>query len=134
MAEIDKALPNVEQTVNIPSPDDIEVAEQEEESTQEDGSPDVQENEDGSVDINFEPGSVNPGQDEGHFANLAELLPDDVLDPLGHEMSENYMDYKSSRKDWEQSYVKGLDLLGFKYEESTQPFKGASGADRKSVV
>jgi len=128
MAEIDKALPNVEQTVNIPSPDDIEVAEQEEESTQEDGSPDVQENEDGSVDINFEPGSVNPGQDEGHFANLAELLPDDVLDPLGHEMSENYMDYKSSRKDWEQSYVKGLDLLGFKYEESTQPFKGASGA------
>ena len=128
MAEIDKALPNVEQTVNIPSPDDIEVAEQEEESTQEDGSPDVQENEDGSVDINFEPGSVNPGQDEGHFANLAELLPDDVLDPLGHEMSENYTDYKSSRKDWEQSYVKGLDLLGFKYEESTQPFKGASGA------
>ncbi len=128
MAEIDKALPNVEQTVNIPSPDDIEVATQEEEATQEDGSPDVQENEDGSVDINFEPGSVNPGQDEGHFANLAELLPDDVLDPLGHEMSENYMDYKSSRKDWEQSYVKGLDLLGFKYEESTQPFKGASGA------
>ena len=128
MAEIDKALPNVEQTVNIPSPDDIEVAEQEEESTQEDGSPDVQENEDGSVDINFEPGSVNPGQDEGHFANLAELLPEDILDPLGHEMSENYMDYKSSRKDWEQSYVKGLDLLGFKYEESTQPFKGASGA------
>ena len=128
MAEIDKALPNVEQTVNIPSPDDIEVATQEEEATQEDGSPDVQENEDGSVDINFEPGSVNPGQDEGHFANLAELLPDDVLSPLGHEMSENYMDYKSSRKDWEQSYVKGLDLLGFKYEESTQPFKGASGA------
>ena len=71
---------------------------------------------------------MNPGQDEGHFANLAELLPDDVLDPLGHEMSENYTDYKSSRKDWEQSYVKGLDLLGFKYEESTQPFKGASGA------
>ena len=79
MAEIDKALPNVEQTVNIPSPDDIEVAEQEDLESQEDGSPDVQENEDGSVDINFEPGSVNPGQDEGHFANLAELLPDDVL-------------------------------------------------------
>ena len=94
MAEIDKALPNVEQTVNIPSPDDIEVAEQEEESTQENGSPDVQENEDGSVDINFEPGSVNPGQDEGHFANLAELLPEDILDPLGHELAENYQDYK----------------------------------------
>jgi len=128
MAEIDKALPNVEQTVTIPSPDDIEVAEQEDLESQEEGSPAVQQNEDGSVDVNFEPGSVNPGEDEGHFANLAELLPEDVLSPLGHELAENYQDYKSSRKDWEQSYVKGLDLLGFKYQESTEPFKGASGA------
>ena len=33
-----------------------------------------------------------------------------------------------SRKDWEDSYTKGLDLLGFKYENPTQPFQGASGA------
>ena len=38
------------------------------------------------------------------------------------------MDYKSSRKDWEQSYIQGLDLLGFKYENRTEPFQGASGA------
>ena len=37
------------------------------------------------------------------------------------------MNYKSSRKEWEDSYVKGLDLLGFKYEDRTQPFEGASG-------
>ena len=37
------------------------------------------------------------------------------------------MNYKSSRKEWEDSYVKGLDLLGFKYEDRTQPFDGASG-------
>jgi len=55
MADIDKVLPNVEQTVNIPSPDDIEVAEQEGLALQEDGSPEVQENEDGSVDVNFDP-------------------------------------------------------------------------------
>jgi hypothetical protein len=38
------------------------------------------------------------------------------------------MDYKASRKDWEQSYKSGLDLLGFKYENRTEPFQGASGA------
>eukprot|EP00487_Bulimina_marginata_P013113 TRINITY_DN9854_c0_g1_i1.p1 TRINITY_DN9854_c0_g1~~TRINITY_DN9854_c0_g1_i1.p1 ORF type:complete len:148 (+),score=13.44 TRINITY_DN9854_c0_g1_i1:48-446(+) len=38
------------------------------------------------------------------------------------------MTYKSARKDWEDSYTKGLDLLGFKYENPTQPFQGASGA------
>ena len=38
------------------------------------------------------------------------------------------MDYKSSRKDWEQAYTTGLDLLGFKYENRTEPFQGAQGA------
>ena len=38
------------------------------------------------------------------------------------------MDYKTSRKDWEQGYIQGLDLLGFKYENRTEPFQGASGA------
>jgi hypothetical protein len=48
--------------------------------------------------------------------------------PLGSELHQNYSDYKSSRKDWEQAYVKGLDLLGFKYEQKSEPFQGASGA------
>ena len=43
-------------------------------------------------------------------------------------MSQNYMDYKGSGKEWEQSYIQGLDLLGFKYENRTEPFQGASGA------
>ena len=38
------------------------------------------------------------------------------------------MDYKASRKEWEQSYTQGLDLLGFKYDNRTEPFQGASGA------
>ena len=59
---------------------------------------------------------------------LADLLPDEVLGDLASTLYENYMQYKQSRKDWEDSYVKGLDLLGFKYENPTQPFQGASGA------
>jgi hypothetical protein len=71
---------------------------------------------------------VNPGQDEGHFANLAELLPDNVIDPLGSKLYTDYSDYKMSRRDWEKAYTSGLDLLGFNYEDRTEPFKGASGA------
>ena len=38
-----------------------------------------------------------------------------------------YESDKMSRKDWEDTYVKGLDMLGFKYEDRTQPFEGAAG-------
>ena len=47
---------------------------------------------------------------------------------MGSELFDNYTQYKTSRKDWEDGYTKGLDLLGFKYEIRTQPFQGASGA------
>ena len=130
MATIDKALPNVKQTLTIPGPEEIQVDEQQRLAEQvESGKPvDVQQNEDGSVDVNFTPGFANAGQDEGHYANLAELLPDDVLDTLGSELHTNYQDYKTSRADWEKSYTNGLDLLGFNYDNRTEPFKGASGA------
>ncbi len=127
MAEIDKALPNVKQTLNIPNPQDVAVAEQEVQQDVE-NPVDVQQNEDGSVDINFDPMVMNPGQDQGHYANLAELLPDDVLDRLGSRLHQDYSDYKTSRKDWERAYTTGLDLLGFNYDDRSEPFKGASGA------
>jgi hypothetical protein len=129
MADIDKSLPNVKQTLNIPNPEEIQIEEEKKLVEQQGDQPvDVQENEDGSVDVDFDPsiGSVEQGND--HFANLAELLPDDVLDPLGNELFNNYTDYKTSRKDWERSYTSGLDLLGFNYDDRTEPFKGASGA------
>jgi hypothetical protein len=123
----DKALPNeVRKEINIPSIEDIQVDLEKE--PVEKGPVEVQENEDGSVDVNFDPRLGSPGEDTGHFANLAELLPDDVLDPLGSKMYENYMDYKNSRKDWERTYTQGLELLGFNYDDRTEPFKGASGA------
>ena len=127
MADVDKALPNVEQTINIPSPEELQV---EIEQTQKDPQApvDLQQNEDGSVDINFDPSQVNLEQGQNHFSNLAELLPDNILTPIGQELSANYQDYKSSRSDWERAYTSGLDLLGFKYENKSEPFKGASGA------
>ena len=130
MADIDKSLPNVEQEIKVPSPEEIEVAQQEEQQkVTEQGEPvEVTENEDGSVDINYDPsiGSVEGGEE--HYANLAEHLPDDVLGRLGSTLYQNYQDYKNSRKDWERGYREGLDLLGFKYDNRTEPFQGASGA------
>ena len=124
MADIDKSLPNEVRTeVEIPAE---EVVEQEE--IVEQGPVEVTPEEDGGATLNFEPGAVNIAGTESHFDNLADILPDDILEPLGNEMVQNYMDYKTSRKDWEQSYIQGLDLLGFKYENRTEPFQGASGA------
>ena len=125
---IDKGLPNVEQTIKLPSPKEVEVEQQKQTAQQMTEPVDIQKNEDGSVDINFDPNAVNPGDDRGHFANLAELLPEDVLSPLGHKLYQDYQDYKTSRKDWERAYTSGLDLLGFNYDDRSEPFKGASGA------
>ena len=128
MAEIDKGLPNTRTKLDIPSEEEIaeEVAVQE--PAEEKGPIEVIPEEDGGVTLDFEPGAINVPGTESHFDNLADLLPDDVLEPIGNDMVQNYMDYKASRKDWEQGYIQGLDLLGFKYENRTEPFQGASGA------
>jgi hypothetical protein len=129
MAEIDKALPNVKTEIKVPG--DEEIVEAQQETIEEQVGPDdvtVTQEEDGGATISFDPEAVNQPGTDGHFDNLAELLPEDVLGRLGSELAANYMQYKSSRKSWEDSYTKGLDLLGFKYENPTQPFQGASGA------
>ena len=82
------------------------------------------EEDDGSVVINPE-----EEQEDGvpFGANLAEFIDDDDLEELSNDLQSGYTSDKSSREEWEQGYVKGLDLLGFKYEERTRPFDGASG-------
>jgi hypothetical protein len=130
MADIDKALPNVEQEINIPSSVEIAEAEEaEQQELEEQGNPvEITENEDGSVDINYDPAIASVANTENHYANLADHLPDDILGRLSSNLFQNYQDYKNSRKEWENSYKTGLDLLGFKYENRTEPFSGASGA------
>jgi len=131
MADIDKALPNeVRKEFDLPSEDEVQEQLAEEVETQEEslGPVDIQENEDGSVDINLDPQAATPEGGDEHYANLADFLPDDVLGRLGSDLNSKYMDYTSSRKEWEKTYTQGLDLLGFKYDNRTEPFQGASGA------
>ena len=127
MADIDKSLPNVKTSITVDPEEEIQIAEQKEVEASEEPV-EVNPQEDGSVEINFDPSKVNIEGTPNHFDNLAELLPEDILDPIGTDLVENYMDYKASRKDWEQAYTTGLELLGFKYEKRTEPFQGASGA------
>ena len=97
MAEIDKALPNVKQTINVPSPEEVAADVQDQQQEEAENQPlEIQPNEDGSVDINFDPSVGSQEQGMDHFANLAELLPDEVLGPIGSELYTSYQDYKAS--------------------------------------
>lgn len=62
-----------------------------------------------------------------HDANLAEYIEEADLQALASELVEDFVSDRESRKDWARSYVKGLDLLGLKIEERTQPWAGAAG-------
>ena len=125
MAEIDKPLPNVdvkdeafvETEVTTPIEDNVKREDVE-----------VTMDEEGGAEVSFDP-STGPLQSTDHFQNLAEVMEDQDLDELGTSLFEKYTEYKESRGDWEQSYREGLDLLGFKYERRTEPFRGASGVN-----
>jgi hypothetical protein len=125
MAEIDKSLPNVADQL---TPGELEV-EQIAQSVEETpaGPTEVTENEDGSVDIDFDPKKAALGATQ-FDSNLAEVIDEQVLNTLGSELYQDIQSYKDSRADWEKAYTQGLDLLGFKYESRTEPFQGASSA------
>jgi len=126
MAEIDKSLPNTKTTIEIPGQTEIEQTIQEE--IQPTDSPvEINMSEDGGAEISFDPSVASIPGGEDHYANLAEFLDESILTDIGSELDEKYNDYRSSRQDWEMAYTNGLDLLGFKYERRTEPFKGASG-------
>ena len=62
-----------------------------------------------------------------HQVNLAEILDNDSLGMLANELMDAYEQDKDSRKDWLDTFTKGLDLLGIKTEEREDPFPGATG-------
>jgi len=129
--KIDKSLTQGPRgSVSIPGEEEItEAVETSIEAEQQAPGPvEVTEQDDGSVEVDFDPNAASPEGGDEHYANLAEFLPDEVLDELGSDLTGKYQEYNASRKDWEQSYAKGLDLLGFKYDMRTEPFQGASGA------
>jgi hypothetical protein len=65
--------------------------------------------------------------DEDFDANLAEYMDDSDLDSLGGDLVEEFDKDIQDRKDWMQTYVEGLKLLGLKYEDRTEPWSGACG-------
>ena len=90
------------------------------------GEIEITPDEDGGVTIDFDPQDQR-GEDEDFFANLAEEMPDRELGRISSELMGEFDSNKAGRQEWEETYSNGLELLGFTYEERTQPFRGASG-------
>jgi len=65
--------------------------------------------------------------EEDFYANLAKDMDERVLTRISNQLITDYKKDKVSRADWEQTYTQGLDLLGFKYQDQTRPFQGATG-------
>lgn len=86
----------------------------------------IEELEDGGVEISF--GPSDDDDEEGEFGeNLAELLDEGVLQDLSGDLVELIETDIGSRKEWADTFVKGMDVLGFKYEERTEPWDDACG-------
>ncbi len=84
---------------------------------------DIEMTEDGGAIVNPE---IMP-PDTGFDGNLAEFIDENDLQVIASELRQSFEDDKSSRQQWEETYTKGLDLLGLNYTERSQPFQGASG-------
>jgi hypothetical protein len=69
-----------------------------------------------------------------HNANLADVLDEDILGEMSSDLISQYEEDNDTRSEWEEGYVKGLDLLGVKYEERSQPFAGASGVTHPLIA
>jgi hypothetical protein len=82
--------------------------------------------EDGGVEVDFEPQDQR-GMNDDFYANLAEEMPDRELGRIASELTSEFDANKASRQEWEDAYANGLELLGFNYNERSEPFRGASG-------
>ena len=78
----------------------------------------------GDMEIEIEPDKES---EDDFNANLAEFIDDDVLQSIAEDLIGDFDEDISSRKDWMQTYVDGLELLGMKIEERTEPWEGACG-------
>ena len=82
---------------------------------------------DGSVVIDFGNNPLVEEEEIAHDANLAEHIDADELDSLASELVDHFQSDRESRGEWASAYIKGMDLLGMKVEERTEPWNGASG-------
>ena len=90
MADIDKTLSELGTSVKIEGPDqEVEIQKQEEAAKQ---PVEINPTEDGGVELNFDPSKVNAEGAPNHFDNLAELLPNEILERIGFELFQYYTD------------------------------------------
>ena len=91
------------------------------------------EEEDGSVIVNFED-AVEKELQADPDANLAEIMDERVLMDIASELVGYYEDDKGGRQEWEDAYTEGLELLGIKYENRDEPFRGSSGVTHPLIA
>jgi hypothetical protein len=109
-AELELEIPDSQETpLMLDSGEEIEIVEED----------------DGSVLVDFDPSEDMA--DVGFDENLAEVMDDRELGAIASELMGEFDANKASRQEWEDAYTEGLELLGFNYQERTQPFRGASG-------
>lgn len=78
----------------------------------------------GDMEISLRP---EPKNSEKFDENLADIMDDRELDSLGNELVADFEKDQRDRREWIQTYVEGLKLLGLRYEERTEPWQGACG-------
>ena len=122
---IDKAMEALQGALDIePVGQEVQLPEQ---TVEFEGDVELLETPDGGAEVNFEPNAPIDKSKIPFDANLADYLDDIQLGKLASDFLGAFEADKDSRKDWHDTYIKGLDMLGFKYEDRTQPFEGASG-------
>ena len=120
-SNIDRAL--------VQAPNDFLSIEEEDLAQQEDDflNVEVVENDEGA-EVSFGEEEVTfGGEPENFYDNLASMVSDATLTGVASYVIDSVEEDRTSRDDWEDTYVKGLDLLGMRYESRTEPFDGATG-------
>ena len=120
-SNIDRAL--------VQAPNDFLSIEEEDLAQQENDflNVEVVENDEGA-EVSFGEDEVTfGGEPENFYDNLAPMVSDATLTGVASYVLDSVEDDRNSRDDWEDTYVKGLDLLGMRYEARTEPFDGATG-------
>ena len=82
--------------------------------------------EEGGMVIDFDPNAPEL-MGVRHDSNLAEFMSEGDLDALASELVAQFESDRNSRADWEDAYIRGLDLLGLKFEDRSTPWEGACG-------
>ena len=102
------------------------------------GGAQVTEMQDGGAMVEALSGMMPEGMTEEELipfdSNLAEFLEDDTLGEIASDLVSSYEDDLSSRQDWEETYTKGLDLLGIQSQERSTPFEGASSVTHPLIA